>query len=341
MWRGAWMACCLCGSAWGQLREYKLDESGNWAQTTAPEAGTPEARLDEARRLLADDQPGEAGSILDDWIEEHERKGSPYLPQAYLLRADATAAAGNEYTALYDYETVIKEFPASEEFVKAVERELDIGVRYVNGLRRKYLGMRFVDATDIGEELLIRVQERMPGSRLAERAAIELADHYYRSREMEMAGDMYGLFLQNFRSSAYRMKAMQRRVYSQIARFKGPRYDGAPLIDARVLTREFQTQYPVEAERAGLDDALLTRLDESSAASKLEVARWYLRRGDEVAGRYGLKRLVKEHPQTGAAAGAIAEMRERGWLADAAQLERMLEPVRGGGNSAGAESPVP
>jgi outer membrane protein assembly factor BamD (BamD/ComL family) len=173
--------------------------------------------------------------------------------------------------------------------------------------------MRFASAEDEGEELLIRVQERLPGSRLAERAGIELADHYYRERELSLAGEAYELFLANYPNSPYRNKAMQRRIYSNIGRFKGPRYDGSALIDASVLIRRYMSLYPSQANAAGLDQALLNRIDESAAQQLFEIANWYIFRDDLVAGRATLQRLVRLHPQSAAAGRAILELESRGW----------------------------
>ena len=293
---------------------YRLDAAGGWMAQPGPADGSDEARILSARRLLAEDRPEEALTILTAYVEQYERSSNTLLSQAYLLRGDAVSAAGNEYKALYDYETVIRAFPGTPEFVTAVERELEIGIRYLQGLDRKFLGMRFVPAIEEGEELLIRVQERLPGSRLAERAGIELADHYYRIRELKLAAEAYELFMQNFPLSSYRAKAMQRRVFANIARFKGPRYDAAALTDAATLIRRFMSLYPAQAEQAGLDDALLTRIDESGGQQFLEVARWYLVRNDPVAARLTLRRLIARHPQTAAAAEALRILTERGWL---------------------------
>jgi outer membrane protein assembly factor BamD (BamD/ComL family) len=293
---------------------YRLDAGGGWMAQPGPADGSDEARILSARRLLADDRPGEALSILNAFIEQYERTSNPLLSQAYLLRGDAISADGNEYKALYDYETVIRAFPGTPEFVTAVERELEIGIRYLQGLDRKFFGLRFVPAVEEGEELLIRVQERLPGSRLAERAGIELADHYYRIRELKLAAEAYELFMQNFPLSSYRAKAMQRRVFANIARFKGPRYDAAALADAATLIRRFMSLYPAQAEQAGLDDALLTRIDESGGQQLLEVANWYLVRNDPVSARLTLRRLIVKHPQTAAAAQALQTLTERGWI---------------------------
>ena len=317
-------------AAVAQSNEFKLDDSGQWMQTDAPEPGTDEAVMADARRLLAEEKPGAAQKILDPWIEANERTDNPYLPEAYLLRGDALTAAGYEFQALYDYEAIAKGFASSGSYVKSVERELDIGVRYVNGLRRRFLGVRLLDSTDIGEELLIRVQERLPGSRLAERAGIELADYYFRERDMKLAVEAYGLFLENYPRSPYAPKAMQRRIYATIARFKGPRYNGAPLIDATVLVRRFAGLYPAQATASGLDEALLARLDESAGAQMLQTARWYLSQGDPVSARYILGRLLAEHPKTSAASTALQILVDRGWL----NLERYMSPSGEAGDGA-------
>lgn len=301
-------------AAFGQAREFKLDELGEFQEGERPASGTDEAVIARARELIANNRPSEARSILSTWINEKARDDHPLLPEAYLLRGDAITAAGNEYKALYDYEAVILQYPSSPEFVTALEREFDIARLYLNGLRRKFLGIRMEDGGPIGEELLVRIQERLPKSQLAESAAIELADYYYRTREMEMAAEMYGIFLVNFPESQHRKKAMQRRIYSNIARFKGPRYNAAPLVEAQVLVEGFAQTYPLDAQAAGLNDALVARLDESLAAQMLETSRWYLRQKDEASARVVLQRLLREHPGTLAASRGTAIMVDRGWL---------------------------
>lgn len=300
--------------------EYRLDASGNLVQTKpAATPGSDEALIAQARTDIAEERFAQAKTALDDFLTANERTNNAFLAEAYLLRGDTLTATGDEYDALYDYERVIKDHPGSPHFVTAVERELDIGVRYAGGLKRKLLGMRILDSTEIAEELLIRVQERLPGSRLAERAGIELADFYYRERDLTMAVQAYDLFIENYPNSQYTQKAMQRRIYATIGRFKGPRYDSSSLIDAKILTRRFASLYPQAAQEAGLTDGLIARLDESAGADMLETANYYFAQDDEVSARYVLKRLVRIHPKTQAAAKAMQTLEERGWAPKPAQ----------------------
>ncbi len=318
--------------------QFKFSATGDLAPVATPTPGTDEAVIADARRLIASGQPAQAKLLLDDWLKENSQSGKPTVPAAFLARGDAISLDGDEFEALYDYEQVIRSFPGSGEFPLAVEREMEIGIKYIQGMeRRGWFGLRWVDAEDVGQELLIRVQERLPGSRVAERAGIELADHYYRERDLTLAATAYEMFLANYPLSPYRLKAMQRRIYANIARYKGPRYDGSALTDARVLINRFQSLYPAQAQETGLDSALLTRIDETGALQMLEVASWYLARGDDAAARYTLKRLVRTHPLTAAAQRSLEVLKERGWM-DAPATPAATPPP--GAPASAAPSPV-
>ena len=308
------LALLASGRAHAQETTLELSEDGTWVQTARPEPGTVEYRLSEIRRELALDHADRARSLAERLVNDLDDE-DPWYPSARLIFADAKTAAGREFQALFDYEEVISRFPASPEYRLAVERELEIAIDYARGRKRRvFWGLfRIGSARSLAEELLIRVQERLPGSGAAERAGIELADFYFRDRDMEMAAEAYELFMINYPDSVHRKRAMQRRILSNIARFKGPRYDASGLIEAEALIDEFQGRFPLEAEETGINDALLARLDESRGAQLLENAQWYLRRGDDISARYTLRRVVAAHPRSVAAVRAKDIMDQRGW----------------------------
>lgn len=297
-----------------QQAEYRLDEQGQWQAQRAPEPGTPEHDILRARQLLAEEKPGDAWSLLDTFIDKFDAPGHPLLAEAYLLRGDAKTAWGDEYKAFTeDYETLIRRFPESQEFVKANERELSIMVRYLNGLKRRLWGFRIADATGPAQDILVSIFERLRGSALGERAMIELGDYYYRDRDLESASIVYQYFERNYPASRYLKTAMERRIFTNIARFNGPRYESSGLVDARELLDRYVDRFPLEAEKNGLDAALSTRIDESLAAQLLDRARWYLRRSDPVSARFTFQKLTRLYPSSVAAARAREELSARGW----------------------------
>jgi len=344
------MVLATGSEALAQAEGFRLDEQGRWVRTEAPAEGTPSGELAAARKALANGEAGRSYRLADRWVREYGRSGHPQLAEGILLRGDACAAMGDEFQALFDYERVILDHPDSPAFVTAVERELSIATAYVNGTKRKgHLGLRINDASRTGEELLIRVQERMPGSQIAEQAGIELADYYYyRERDLRLAAEAYELFVENYPLSRWRMKAMRQRIYANIGRFKGPKFDASGLVEARFLIEDFAGEFPAEAERAGLSDALVARIDESIAAQKLDKAKWYLRRGDVVSARFVLRRLRRDYPTTVAATRALEILVERGWIepgarGSVAEPEAKGRPApvgEGGAAEAGGEEAV-
>jgi outer membrane protein assembly factor BamD (BamD/ComL family) len=305
---------------------YQLDLDSGVKPTLHNTQSGDSTLLSRVRRLIAEERFREAYDLVDDWIEENRDTDNPQLPEAYVLRGTALIGRDKEFDALFDFEHVARHYPESAAFPVALERELEVSNKYLNGLRRRQFGIRFESAVDIAEELIVRINERLPGSKLAERALMDLADYYYRQRDLKMAATAYECFILLFPGSDQRQKAMERRIYATIAQFKGPRYDASGLIEARYQIEEYREQYPHQAAASGLSDALLARLDESAAAQLLTVARWYMTRKDDSSARLTLTRLVQRHPATASAAEGYAILKERGWIKDAPASNGAGEP---------------
>jgi len=298
-------------------QSYILDKTDEWKPEKAIDPASPEGQLAEAKKALAAGDPERAETMATQWIERNERH--PLIAEAYLLRGDAKAAGGDEYKALFDYEYVARMYPGSETFVTACQRELAIAKQYAAGRKRKQWGLRWSDASADAEELLIRIQERLPGSRVAEEAGIELADYYFNRRQMALAAEAYELFIENYPRSTLIDKARRRLIYSHLATFKGPEFGAQGLYEAKARLEQLEVQKPAEAQRMGAD-ALLTRIDESDAQKLLSIAQYYMRTGEPISAEFTIRRLVKRYPRTSATAEALRFVPQ--------VLERLPESVR-------------
>lgn len=284
----------------GQV-SYELGE-GEWEVREAPDPDTPEGELQTIRRLIAEDEPKRARKLAERWLEEH--RDHPERPEAMLLLGDAKVADRDFYKALFDYEKLIRTYPQSEQFQVALEREFEIARLFVTGTKRKQWGMRILPADGEGEELLIRIQERSPGSSLGERAMLLLADYYFNEGQMGLATDAYDLFLVNYPRSSRREWAMLRLIQASLARFRGPGFDKTGLLDARARLDTYREEFPAAAERIGAA-ALLARIDESLARHAMVTAKWYESRGEMASAAYLYRRIVAEHPRTAVASDAL------------------------------------
>ncbi|MEM9346514.1 MAG: outer membrane protein assembly factor BamD [Planctomycetota bacterium] len=290
---------------------HELDDTDTFVKQAEPDPSTPEGKLQLIRRTLVEGRASQAERDAEDWIEANP--GSPLLVEAYLLKGDATAAQGDYYRSLEDYELVIGLYPGTEQYRTAIEREYDIAKLFVGGLNRKaaWVGLRLFEADDTGIELLIRVQERLPGSALGERASIDIGDYYFDEGDMELASEAYDLFLLNYPESRQREWAMLRLIQASLARYKGPQFDPSGLTDAAQRLREYQRDYPAAAEKIG-SEALMVRINESLAKKKLVTAQWYEERGQERGAITMYRNVVQDYPGSAAAQEALKELNDRG-----------------------------
>lgn len=308
-----------CAVAWWALpalaqTTLTLDANGQWQKSTPADADNPDAKtMAAARQLIAERRPSDAYELLGDWIKAGDRKANAYAPEAYLLRGRAKLDDDEETNALREWEVVVKKYPASEQFVPALEGEFEVAKLYIAGLRPRAIGIRIDDGKPVVEEIILRINERLPGSKLAEKALISLADMYYRDRDLPIAVETYDVFLRLYPRSQFRSRALQRRAFATIAQFRGPGHDPSGLVEARYQIEDFQREFPAEADRLGMSDALIARLDDSGAAHLLKVAKWYQGRGDQPSARYTLGRLITKHPGSSAAVEAIDILEQEGW----------------------------
>ena len=293
----------LTAPAGGQEQTFELTPEDTWKRTKELDADSQQARLLRARQALLEGDPQRGEDIATAFIDQYP--DSPLLPDAYLIRGDALLAMDDEYEALFDYEEIARSFPNSAVFVTALEREFDIAKQYANGRYRKLLGLiRILPAEDDAQEILIRIQERLPGSRLAEEAGMELADFYFRKRDLRMAADAYDLFVENYPRSKDINKARLRLIYSYLADYRGPVYDASGLAEARLRLEDLRIQEPGLAQRIGVE-ALLVRIYESDARKMLVTANYYLSVADPVSAEFTIRRLLKRYPDSIASLEAL------------------------------------
>lgn len=300
------LACCLgllCPAlALAQAERYELDSLDRWRKVAETNPESEEAQLLSARRALIDGEYKRAEKLSTTFLDRYPL--SRYRADALLVRGDAKRPS-DEYEALFDYEEICRKYPGSEVFIPALEREYEISVLYANGLRRRFFGtVRLIDARPDAEELLIRVQERLPGSELGEKACMALCDYYFDRQEMMMAAEAYRIFIENYPKSAKVNKARLRLIYSYLAGFRGPEYDPSGLLEARAKLRSLQALQPALAQQVGAE-SVLVRIEESEAAKFMSTAAWYLEVNDPISAELFIRRLVQRHPKSVATLEAL------------------------------------
>jgi outer membrane protein assembly factor BamD (BamD/ComL family) len=294
-----------------RLRERQVldPETGEWVDepTSAPALGG--GVLGEARRLLAEGEPRQAGKVLDAWLKQNVDDEN-YV-EALFLRGEAYFDDKDYWKANERYDRVV-DSAAGDLFIKALRRQLDVARAFLAGEKRKvWGGVLRLPAYDDGLKILDRIWERAPGTRLAEQALKLKADYYFAKGDMDLAQDEYANLAKEYPSGRYVQLAMLRSAEAAAAAFPGVLFDDSSLLDAEERYRQVQRTFPRYAEREGVADRLDgIKLERSE--KDLAVGRWYEKVGRQGAAEFYYRQILRDWPRTLAATEARQRLRAMG-----------------------------
>jgi tetratricopeptide (TPR) repeat protein len=284
--------------------------NGAWVPLVEPGTGTPEGQVAQMIRDLRAIPPSGTGAqrlvkTCQDWVKANAK--NPLMPQVLLIQGDAEILRGNKYAALYPFEDLLNNYPNSDLYLPTLEREYALADAFLNGYKRKFLGLRILPVTDDAITLLDRIQDRQRGSAIAEMAGLRVADHYYNAGNFPEAINAYTDFLRRYPYSQYVRKAEIRRAQASLGDFHGILFDFTPLYDARERLATVAQAYPQSAEELqarAVDD----RIYQLEGEKELEIARYYFRAGQKYASTWYYKRVIANWPDTAMADTARKEL---------------------------------
>ena len=291
-----------------QYRERQVLDPERDAFVDQPAPTTQPDELGPFRALLAEGQAQKARKQLQKWLKAnggHER-----YYEAELLLGDAYFDLKDFWKAAERYESVAQN-TTGDLFRRANERTLDVARAFISGQKRILWRIFRLPAYDDGADLCSRVWERMPGSRLGELALKIRADYHFDKGDKDIAQDDYAQLVQQYPNGRYLQYALRRGAESAEGQFPGAKFDDRPLVEAEERYRQFQAQFPGAAERADVA-ARLAGIHEQRADQDLEVARWYQKTRQLGAAQYYYKLVLKDWPETLAAAEARTALRGLG-----------------------------
>jgi outer membrane assembly lipoprotein YfiO len=282
-------------------RTWDYAGGGQWPLARTPGAATTQGQpvenptLDRAERLLKEKKAGDAESMIVTWVKSH--RTAPDRDRGLFLLAEAYYQQGDRIRAFYQLDELLVTYPESKFYYASLEKQYQIADDFLRGAKRKFLGMYLLSATDEAIEMLYRIQERSPGSALAERAMLRTADYYYNTGQFDLASDVYTAYLRAYPRSPEVPRVTLRRAFSAYAQFHGVRFDSTPLIEARAQFEDIKIRYPEMAEEENVQ-RFIDAINDTLARKLLVTADFYRRTGHPVAAVYTYREVVQVYPNT-------------------------------------------
>ncbi len=284
-------------------RTYEFRE-GHWPEVAAAPAPTTQAATQPAvmdpaltniEQLIEQGQYRDARKRCVEWLLAN--KTSPWRDRGLFLEAEALYGFGNRIKSFFYLDELMDEYPDSSLFYRALEKQYEIADGYLNGYKRRLLYIPILGAEEEAVEMLYRIQRRSPGSPLAEKSLLRTADFYYSNGDFDLATDAYASYIHTYPRSEILPRIRLRQAFSNLAQFRGLRFDATPVIDARIQLVSLMNDYPETAQQENIPQ-ILQRIDETFARKLYGIADFYSRTHEPRAAVYTYRFLAENYPQS-------------------------------------------
>lgn len=300
-WLGAGpLAASLSGQ---EVYEWK---GGKWVRAAKPARGTPPGELALVRQLFQDGRYKKTVKAAKKFRSKYQ--ADPGYEEVCLLAGRAEIKRGRYYQAFEWFEKQLDQHPAGRLSDRALQREFEVAEAFLGGKKRVILGFIRIGAVDDGLEILTRIAEHAPGTNIAAKSLLRIADYHYQKGQWVEAAEAYDLFLDLFGKSPEAARAMLQAAQATYSSFRGIRFDDTPLLEAEQRFSIFAESYPAAARKAGVG-RMLKQIAFARGEKLYQTGRFYERTKRPSAAAFYYKQLINAYPETQWAVDARTALR--------------------------------
>lgn len=283
----------LAASSAGQ-EEYEWKD-GKWVKTAAPVKGTPAGELAMVRGHFAKGWNRTTVRAAKKFLKKYPIE--PESEEVMSLAGRAEVRRGRYFQAYEWFERQITQFPNGQYFERALEGDFEIANAFLAGKKRIALKVFYLSAREDGLMIMERIVQHAPGSSLAEKSLLRIADYHFQKADYADAVRAYDQYMEVFSRSDRASYAMIQAARASHGVFRGVQYDSAPLLDAQQRYRMFAKRFPIQAERANVP-RILEGIRSTLAHKVYAVGEFYERTGRTGPAKFYYRQVISKYPQT-------------------------------------------
>lgn len=271
-----------------------------------PAEGGPPARSDDEAQAQVALQVGryeEAGSAY--YALSEREADAPRRAEFLFLAAESALGSGDHYLAYFRYARLLKLYPGTERYARAVERIFLIGRLYCEGKATKPSWLLGIEMSDyeFGVQALERFQRERERHVSADDALHYVALAYEELQNEELAIESWSKLVRFYPESEWAETAQFRASLATMRISDGVRYDKGPLLRGLQLLEGYAQQHP---QGNHITECLerIAALREELAGQLLRTARYYYSANQLYSTQLYLTAILRDYPKTGAAGAA-------------------------------------
>lgn len=218
-------------------------------------------------------------------------------PEATFRAGRLMEEEGDLISAAKTYRGLMEIYPQTEHFQEAIESQFRIGEIYLNGKKRKILGIPVGSGLDDAIEIFAAIVRSAPYGRYTARAQYDIG----RARELQgsadLAIDAYQAVLENFPNDPLAVDAQYQIGYIWYTAARAGTYDPQAAEKARIAFQDFLFRFP-KSEKAPQARENLGRLEQRVTKDSLDIAKYYDKRRHYRAAVLYYNEVIRQQPNS-------------------------------------------
>lgn len=279
-------------------------KTNKWINPKTTVKPTPKEQFDFAKSLYDTKNYEDAKREFKKLFHSYPKSAEAAESQYYLGLIEE--AQNNLYEAFLAYQKVIDKYPFSTRIQEIIEREYKIGDAFMNGYKRKALGVA-LPVENPAVEIFTKVIENSTYGPLAAKSQYKLGLILKNLQRYYEAEDAFNKIISNYPDSEWVSAAKYQIAVCRAAVSRGPSYDQGAAKEAKEKFEEFVREHP-DAILSHDAEKNINQLREEEAESSYTIARFYEKQKDYKAAKIYYEDLTSNYPESIWAAKALERL---------------------------------
>lgn len=226
-----------------------------------------------------------------------------------FIKAEMFFCRGKLAKAAKSYDKLLAEYPESELYEAALDRQFAIAEAFLAGRKKTVLGIFKITGYAEGAKIMEQITDRAgmgEPNGIGTRAAVAVAESYENRGKFNEAYLKWSQISSQWemgqigKNALLGMARCKHAVYNKHQEHKRHFYGTSSLITAKSYYEKFKLLYPEDAEELGVDK-ILDQIDEQLAYKQLSIGRYYQRTGKMQAANLYYNMVIQDWPGSKAA----------------------------------------
>ena len=267
-------------------------------------SGNADQLFSQADAAERNGERGRALKIYKRLVKRHPR--SNHAAESTWRCGKLTEAEGDLLKAAAIYRGLMESYPDTPHFQEAIESQFRIAEIYLNGKKRKILGVPVGSTLDDAVEIFSAIVRSAPYGRYTARAQFDIGRAREKQGSADLAIDAYQSVVEKFPNDSLAVDAQYQIGYIWLAATRAGAYDPDAADRARIAFQDFLFRFP-KSEKAPQARENIAMLEHRLTKGSLEIAKFYDKAKNYRAAVLYYNEVIRQQP--GSSESQIAKKR--------------------------------